>query len=155
MTGDAKPMHKANLKKRIVATLLDYALIFVLIYLYVILLGESDGEGRKTVSGVMALPVPIVWFVYFVVIETLYGATLGHQVLGLRVLTVDHKQIGFVHALKRRLFDPVDILLYGIPAIVAIKNSDKHQRLGDIWAHTIVVDIQDNAQNGFRKSTEF
>jgi uncharacterized RDD family membrane protein YckC len=44
------------------------------------------------------------------------------------------------------LLDPIDILFYGIPAIIAIKNSDKHQRLGDMWAKTIVVDIKDAEQ---------
>jgi uncharacterized RDD family membrane protein YckC len=56
------------------------------------------------------------------------------------VLTIDRKEIEWTQALKRHLLDPIDILLYGIPAIIAIRNSDKHQRLGDMWANTIVVD---------------
>ncbi len=36
--------------------------------------------------------------------------------------------------------------MYGIPAIIVINNSEKHQRLGDMWANTIVVDINDPQQ---------
>ena len=42
--------------------------------------------------------------------------------------------------------DPIDILMYGISAIIVIHNSDKHQRTGDMWAKTIVVDTNDPEQ---------
>ena len=112
---------KTNLKKRIIATLLDYALFLLSTYLYIMLVGHENDEGGKTVNGLLALPIPIVWFIYFVIIEAFYGATLAHQGLYLKVLTVDRKEIEFTQALKRHLVDPIDILLYGIPAIIAIK----------------------------------
>ena len=138
---------KPNLKKRIIATLLDYALFLLSTYLYIMLVGQENDEGGKTVNGLLALPIPIVWFIYFVIIEAFYGATLAHQGLYLKVLTVDRKEIEFTQALKPHLVDPIDILLYGIPAIIAIKNSDQHQRLGDMWAKTIVIDTKDKEQN--------
>lgn len=137
---------KTNLKKRIVATLLDYALFLLSTYLYIMLVGHDNDGGGKTVNGLLAFPIPIVWFIYFVVIEACYSATLAHQGLYLKVLTVDRKEIEWTQALKRHLLDPIDILFYGIPAIIAIKNSDKHQRLGDMWAKTIVVDTKDKEQ---------
>jgi uncharacterized RDD family membrane protein YckC len=140
---------QTNLKKRIIATILDYLFIFLLTYLYIMLAGQENEEGVKTLSGLVALPIPTVWFIYFVVVEAFYGATLAHQGLNLKVLTVDRKEIDFVHALKRHLLDPVDILLYGVPAIIAIKNSEKHQRLGDMWAKTIVVELNDNGEKHF------
>jgi uncharacterized RDD family membrane protein YckC len=139
--------YKTNLKKRIIASLLDYAFIFLLTYLYIMLFGKPGEEGAMTVEGLMTLPIVTVWFIYFVVVEASSGATLGHQGLNLKVVTVDRKGIGFSHALKRHLLDPIDILLYGIPALIAIKNSYKRQRLGDMWAKTIVIDIKDEEQN--------
>jgi uncharacterized RDD family membrane protein YckC len=138
--------NKSNLKKRIIATLIDYALFLIPMYMYIMYFGQFNNEGGKTVSGLMALPIPIVWVIYFVVIEAYYGSTLAHQSLYLKVLTVDRKQIQWTQALKRHLLDPIDILFYGIPAIIAIKNSEKHQRLGDMWAKTIVVDTKDTEQ---------
>lgn len=114
--------------------------------MYIMYFGQNNSEGGKTVSGLMTLPIPIAWIIYFVVIEARYGATLAHQGLYLKVLTVDRKEIEWTQALKRHFLDPIDILFIGIPAIIAIKNSEKHQRLGDMWAKTIVVNTQDAEQ---------
>jgi len=139
-------IYKTNLKKRIIATLIDYAIISIITYLYIELLGDDTPDGSKEVNGLLTLPIFIFWFLYFVVIETFYSATLGHQALYLKVVTVDRKVIGFSQALKRRLLDPIDIIIYGIPAIITIKNTDKHQRLGDLWAKTIIIDTKDIEQ---------
>ena len=138
--------YKTNLKKRIIATLIDYTIIFLFAYLYIEFLGHDNPDSSKEVNGFLTLPLFIVWFFYFVVVETFYGATLAHQGLYLKVLTVDRNEIEFVQALKRHLLDPIDIILYGIPGIIAIKNTDKHQRLGDLWAKTIVIDTKDLEQ---------
>jgi len=88
----------------------------------------------------------IFWFIYFVGIESIYGATLGHQGLSLKVVTASRKETDWTQTLKRRLIDPIDIMMWGIPAIIAISNTDKHQRLGDLWANTLVVDTNDPEQ---------
>jgi uncharacterized RDD family membrane protein YckC len=143
---------KTNIKKRIYATLLDYGLYILCFYVYVMFFGHENDEGGLTVEGLLALPIFIAWFIYFVVIETYYGATFGHQGFNLKVQTLNRRDIDFTQALKRHLLDPIDILFYGIPAIIAIKNSDKHQRIGDMWAKTIVVDTTDPEQY-FNKQT--
>lgn len=137
---------KPNLRKRILATLLDYGIYFLVFYIYVNFLGYDNDEGGKTVDGFLFLPLPIAWFIYFVVIESINGATLAHQGFNLKVVTFKRNEISFSNSLKRHLLDPIDILLYGIPAIIAIKNSEKHQRIGDMWANTVVVDITDPEQ---------
>ena len=73
-------------------------------------------------------------------LEQATGATLGNGIAGLKPLHVDgrHKPDAF-QSLKRHLLDPIDMFFFGIIAIIAIKNSPNHQRLGDQWAKTIVV----------------
>lgn len=137
---------KANITKRLAATLIDYAIFIGLVYLYIMYVGHDNDEGGKTVSGLLALPVPIAWCVYFIVIESVFDATLGHQLFYLKVLCADRNEIDFVQVIKRRLLDCIDFSFFGIPAIITIKNSDKHQRIGDIWAKTIVVDTKDMLQ---------
>lgn len=159
MTDNSIPfIFKTNLKKRIFATLLDYGLFLIFFYVYIMYFGYENDEGgktvsilyfsevEKTVSGLLALPIPVVWFIYFVAVESIFGGTLAHIGFDLAVLTTDRNEIGIVEALKRHLLDPIDFLFYGIPAIIAIKNSDKHQRIGDMWARTIVVDMSDTEQ---------
>lgn len=139
-------VYKTNLKKRIIATLVDYAIYMLFFIMYVSYFGHDNDEGGKTVDGLMALPIFLVWFIYFVVVEAVNGATLGHNGVYLKILTLDRRKIGFGTAFKRHLLDPIDIMMWGIPALIAIKNSDKHQRLGDMWAKTIVVDTKDPQQ---------
>ncbi|MEO6232057.1 MAG: RDD family protein [Ferruginibacter sp.] len=143
----SKYLFKPNLKKRIAACLIDYGLIFGFTFLYISAFGDIDSDGEKAVHGLMTLPIPMLWFIYFVLIEALSGATPGHMLFKLKVVTIDNRsEINFSQALKRHLLDPIDILLYGVPAIVVIKNSEFHQRLGDIWAKAIIVDTTDPEQ---------
>ena len=132
--------YKPNLKKRIFATLFDYGLYLLAFWAYLFTFGKADDEGVYKVEGLLALPVFIAWFLWFVVVEALQGATPGHQIFSLKVVQLNGSTISFWQALLRHLLDPVDILFYGIPAIIAIKFSEKHQRLGDMVARTVVVD---------------
>lgn len=139
-------IYKPNLKKRIFATVIDYGLYVLFFFVYVEWVGHPNEEGGKTVSGLLGLPLEIVWFLYFVYVEAFNGATLGHTAMNLQVVKTDRTPISISSALKRHLLDFIDIPFYGIPAIIAIKKSDKRQRLGDMWANTIVIDITDPEQ---------
>jgi uncharacterized RDD family membrane protein YckC len=144
---DSEQFHyRTNLKKRFWASFIDYLLIFVLTYIYISRFGVETEVGTKSIQGFATFPIILVWFLYFVVIETYQGATLGHKAFNLLVLTDKRGKIGFTQAFKRHLVDPVDFFIYAIPAIIAIKNTDKKQRLGDLWAKTIVVDTSDPEQ---------
>jgi uncharacterized RDD family membrane protein YckC len=138
--------YRKNFGKRVLATLIDYTLYLVFFVGYVSFFGHDNEEGGKTVEGWLALPVLLVWFVYFVAVEGYEGATAGHAVVHLKVVTLNRNKISLGQAFLRRLLDPIDILFWGIPATIAIQCSDKHQRLGDLLAKTIVVDTRDPEQ---------
>ena len=140
--------YKTNLKKRFFASLLDYIIVFTLTYFYIDFFGtlNENGDGGKTVRGLMTFPLFSFWFAYFIIVETYFGGTLFHLAFNLKVQTLDRKPIEFKQAFKRHLVDPIDFFFWGLPAFIAIKNSDKHQRLGDMWAKTLVVDILDPEQ---------
>ena len=73
--------------------------------------------------------------------EQVFGRTIGNGVVGLKPLSIENRP-GKPHvfqSLKRHLLDPVDMLFFGIIAIIVIKNTAKNQRIGDLWAKTIVV----------------
>ena len=131
--------------------MIDYGMYFLFLIIYIPLFGKENEEGGQSVSGLLGLPILIYWFIYFIVVESIYGATLGHQAFYLRVLTINRNKIVFLQAVKRHLLGFLDMLVYGIPAIISIKNSDKHQRLGDMWAKTIVVDTTDKEQYTIEK----
>lgn len=129
---------------RIFAAILDYALFFVFTFFYVRIFGEKISEGTYTVRGPLsALPL-FFWFLYFVVLEKIMHGTFGKQMLGLKVISMDGSSISFVQVLKRRLSDFIDFWwCLGLVGIILVKNTQYHQRLGDIWAKTIVVGKND------------
>ncbi|GGH02314.1 RDD family protein [Pedobacter zeae] len=139
--------YKANITKKINASILDYGLFFVCFVAYLIFFGDHTEEGKYAISGSGVLPVFIFWLLYFVVAEGMYGATLGHQSFNLKVVTLHGEKIGFTQAVKRRFFDPIDFFCFGFIAFLLVKNSEKHQRAGDAFAKTLVIDITDPEQN--------
>lgn len=135
--------YKPYLKLKILATLIDYGIYVILFYLYVTLVGQQKADGSWEVTSLPALPVFLFWVVYFVGLEALNQATPGHDIFKLKVVKTTGEKIGFIDAFKRRLCDPLDILMYGIPAMICIKKTDKHQRIGDLFAGTFVVKKDD------------
>lgn len=134
---------KPHLKFRILATLIDYGIYFIFYAIYLYIFDENPAPGKATVTGIMVLPIICVWFIYFVVIESSAQATPGHDILKLKVVTEGGTKPSFSAIFKRRLLDPIDIFMYGIPALICISKTSKHQRLGDLWANTLVVKTTD------------
>jgi len=80
---------------------------------------------------------------YFAVFEWLYGASPGKLILRLRVVREDGGRPGLWAALVRGAFRFVDGLFFGIPAASAMGSSPLRQRIGDRFAHTVVVGYRD------------
>jgi len=133
---------RAYIKLRIFATLIDYGIYGIFYFGYIYAFNESTQAGNMTVTGLTALPIFLVWFLYFVVIESISG-TPGHDICKLKVVKINGSKISITDALKRRICDPIDIMMYGIPAIICISKTEKHQRIGDLLANTLVVKASD------------
>ncbi|GAB5525646.1 MAG: hypothetical protein Roseis2KO_35180 [Roseivirga sp.] len=131
---------EANLTNRISATIIDFILFYAFIFAYTYALGEPNNEGGYSVTGFATWGVPAMWFLFFPVAESMGGQTLGHKIMGIKVVATNGKPIGFGQAFKRRLADIIDLhFCFGLIAYLVIRNSPTHQRLGDLWAGTIVV----------------
>lgn len=103
------------------------------------------GFGGYGSSGIYAAYSMIVYFLlfwgYYPFFE-LYcdGQTPGKRKLGLRVVTVDGGRIGFAASLARNILRVVDFLpLCFLTGMAAVLFSERHQRLGDLAAGTIVI----------------
>ena len=112
---------------------------------YIKYFGEPSETGHS-VHGLMSLPLILIWIIYFPVIETFFGATAAHLLFDLRVVTVERQKVTFSQSIKRHLVDPIDYIIYGIPAFITIKYTERHQRIGDLLAGTIVIDVSDPEQ---------
>jgi uncharacterized RDD family membrane protein YckC len=105
---------------------------------------------REIGAGLLLLIAFAMQWVYFAACEALWGRTLGKRLLGLRVLTVSGRPIGFGAAVLRNLLRAADALPYQfvvaapyLVALVSMTISRRFARLGDLVAGTIVVgDVQ-------------
>jgi uncharacterized RDD family membrane protein YckC len=136
-------MTKPYLFRRFLAGLIDYSIVYLLFFVFTMKFGEPNSQGGYSISGSLVLIPMLFWFFIVVFLEAAYGATIGNSIVGLKPKSLERTSgvLSFGQSVKRHLLDPLDMFPFGIIGIIAIKNSDKHQRLGDIWAKTIVVDI--------------
>lgn len=128
---------------RVVGALIDWGIFYGVILLYLFLFGTPDGSGTYRITGPPAfgafIVIAILWFVYFPVAETFARQTVGKAIVGLQVTGASQVTPGIVEMTKRRLADVVDFTLWGIVGLIAINKTEKRQRIGDLWAETMVV----------------
>lgn len=137
---------------RIAAGMLDYIIIWSFTFYYIYAVGEPNLEGGYTVNGLPAFVPIIFWGIITVGIEQFIGATLGNLLVGLKPISIigNEKKLTFGQSLKRHLLDPIDMFFFGFVGIVTIKNTKRNQRVGDIWANTIVIKkIELNKTSGY------
>jgi len=134
-----------NIGNRIFAGIIDYGIIYAFTFLMVFMLGEPNSEGIYELNGAPVLIPVLFWYIMTVGLEIGLGGTLGNSLVGLKAIPIDgeNRKLTFIESLKRHLLDPIDMLFFGIVGIVTINKSDKHQRIGDKWADTIVVKMSD------------
>ena len=82
----------------------------------------------------------LLWVAYYVLLEGLFGATLGKRLAGLRVTDLEGRHITRQAAILRNVARLLDVLpfLYLLGGILTL-TSRQHQRLGDRLARTLVV----------------
>jgi uncharacterized RDD family membrane protein YckC len=141
--------------RRVMATWIDlvlvglaYRLLATLLHLPPNLAGRLNGTGAATEGDFASrvvdnLPGLMAYFVlagvYYVVLESVWGRTVGKLATGIRVVTDTGERAGFGRILARtalRLLDGFGGYLVGFLVVVS---SSRRQRLGDITAGTMVV----------------
>ena len=129
-----------KLLRRTLATIIDYGLYLIFFSWLVTTYGAPNEEGGYTLNNdPKGWWIFVVWIIYFPIVESIRGQTLGKLILGLRVVTKNGHPISFGQAFKRHLVDAIDFFFFGIVAFITIKNTPDHQRVGDLWAKTLVI----------------
>ncbi len=130
-----------NIGNRLLAGLIDYAIIFGFTIFLTVTLGEPNNDGGYSLNGAPAFIPMFFWLIMTVGLEIGIGATIGNSLVGLKAIPMNgnDRKLTFAESLKRHLLDPVDMFFFGIVGIITINNTEKNQRVGDLWAKTIVV----------------
>ena len=135
-------MQRLVLGRRLAAAFVDALIVFfgfgfAIAALFGATSTSADGAEFQ-LEGTSALVLFGSWLVYFVALESMFGATLGKLLFGLRVRTADGKRIGLVAALVRNVLRAVDVW-FGVVGLLLMCVTPRRQRLGDFAAGTVVV----------------
>lgn len=132
----------AGLGSRLVAFLVD--IIFtsvvggILTVPLIVLLG--GGDAVVVVGVLVQLFLVLVVFAYFVLMEGIYGYTVGKKLLSIRVVDESGGKIGIGKSAIRNVLRIVDGLPFAyILGVALIALNDDEQRVGDMVASTYVV----------------
>jgi uncharacterized RDD family membrane protein YckC len=128
-----------NLSKRFFANFFDYTIFFFLFFVYIFLVGDQDNEGTYRVTGLKAFVIPIIWLIYFPLVESVTGQTIGKRAFSLQIVDLRGETPSVAHCFLRRMTDIFELSFLGVPGILMINHSQKNQRFGDMIAGTTVI----------------
>jgi len=145
----AEGLNVRVLRRRLAAGVMDAILMLAGLALVVGVWGDNSADVN---NGRLVLGLSLGWqpflfycasiFVCYVLFEGARSTTPGKLAFGLRVVKYDGSRCGWVAALKRGILRPVDALPVVIPylaGLAAAGLSARRQRLGDMFAGTLVV----------------
>jgi uncharacterized RDD family membrane protein YckC len=133
-------VYEPILARRAFAALIDYGIYFGIFYAIVYFFGDLNSDGTRTLHGFGNLFILFfIWFVLFPGLEGFLGYTLGKGLLDLKIVCERKQDTPLGASFKRHIVDFIDFFLFGAVAIILVKTSSEHKRIGDHVAHTHVV----------------
>lgn len=132
---------KLYLGRRFFEGLIDYVLIYILILILIFSLINPNEAGDYSMTGLFPLIVFLSWLILTVGIEVSLGATLGNTIVGIKPIPISgiNRKLTFIESFKRHLLDPIDMFFFGLVGFIVLQTTEHHQRVGDLWARTVVV----------------
>lgn len=139
----APALQYVGVGRRFLAVLVDSIILGIVFGVISAIFGRAQVSGgivSASVTGVPALLTFVIFFLYFVLLEAVLGATLGKLLLGIRVVNVDGSRISWGASIIRNILRIIDALpIAYILGAILIWTSARRQRLGDRAARTVVV----------------
>jgi uncharacterized RDD family membrane protein YckC len=125
---------------RLAAGLIDWVILLLpTAPLQMLAVSGGSGSSHPAMKPGWALMALAVWWLYFAALESsASGATIGKRLLGLRVVDLDGRRIGFGRASWRFFGKLLGILTFYIGYAMAVF-TPKKQALHDLMAKTLVV----------------
>ncbi|PWU67984.1 RDD family protein [Gracilibacillus dipsosauri] len=146
----------AGLGSRATAQIIDYtiiAIVEIILLLLIIFSGINDfilfDEGIGYAIAFYLIITLLLQFGYFIFLEYFWsGRTIGKRMLNIRVIQENGHNITFLSSIIRNFLRVVDMLPFGyLVGMIMIFSHQKHKRLGDLTAGTIVVHERANKSN--------
>jgi uncharacterized RDD family membrane protein YckC len=142
--GKASSLPLSSFRKRSFAYLIDFAIIFAITMVIVIipqLLSPEDSSAfGGEVSTVIFITVGLLWL-YSTLLEGFNGQSIGKRVVGLKVVRTDGKKMSYDHAAVRNFGKVLPLLPFDLLLGWRIKNP-AFMRYFDKFAGTTVIDLR-------------
>jgi uncharacterized RDD family membrane protein YckC len=134
----------ANLGLRVLAAVFDSSIVSFAWLFIIHRWGHPDQDAaipaeHIILSGFPGLLLMLGTAAYWILPEWAFRATPGKWLCNLRVASLDGGPISFTQSLKRNILRALDFFPFYLTGFVAILLTPTRQRLGDLWAKTIVV----------------
>jgi uncharacterized RDD family membrane protein YckC len=133
------PLKPAPLGVRALAAFFDSLIAFLATFYIAYTWGDPNPEGGRVLSGIPALLLMFGIAAFWILPEWLLSSSVGKWACDLRVMPLNGGRISFAQSLKRNVLRPLDFFPFYLPAFVTASLTPSRQRLGDLWAKTIVV----------------
>ncbi len=138
----ASQLPLASFQKRIIAFLIDFALILAITMAIIFLPRVFDWSSELIIpeaSAVIFITLGLLWL-YSTLLEGFNGQSLGKRALGLKVVRTDGKKMSYDHAAVRN-FGKAFLLPFDLVVGWRIKNCS-FMRYFDKFAGTTVIDLR-------------
>jgi uncharacterized RDD family membrane protein YckC len=132
----------ASIGHRIVAAILDvlaWWLVFALVVKKIPRSVLRAGFDRHWPEVLIPAGLCLGGLFYYILFEAVFGMTPGKAIAGIQVRLCDWSACGFGAAFTRNLWRPADAIGGGVVGLLAAIVSKSRQRIGDMFAGTIVV----------------
>jgi len=132
----------AGLADRFMAAVIDYIVIFTYIFVLSLWFGIIGVFGDNMWIGILFIALP--YSLYHLVSEIFMGGqSLGKRQMNIKVVNLDGRQVSIGSYFIRWIFRIIDVsMTFGGLALGTMIVNGKGQRLGDIAAGTIVINMQ-------------
>ncbi len=137
------PTAESVVAKRIVAALIDIAILLLVFVVMAMAFGSSesgDGSFNLSLNGLPFVLYLLIDLAYYIGFEATMFATPGKLVMSLRVASADDTPLTPGRVALRNILRVVDGLpvLY-LVGLITVAASKRNQRVGDIAARSLVV----------------
>jgi uncharacterized RDD family membrane protein YckC len=138
----------AGLWPRLLALVVDFAMLSLVFFpvtrlvkgVWLMTAGDHAWGYGWFITDPLCVTFLIIIFLYFVLLEGTFGATIGKSMLGLWVITPEGGRAGIGRAVVRNLLRAVDALpAFNILGVILIATSRDKTRVGDRVAGTRVI----------------
>ncbi|MGY3052679.1 putative RDD family membrane protein YckC [Pedobacter sp. UYEF25] len=133
----------AGLGERVLARLIDLGGFLALYILSIILFGVAAFSNSSIGFYAVIIGFSVIFIFYDLVCElTMNGQSVGKKIMKIKVISLTGSQPTLSQYLLRWLFRIIDFSIifgFGVVAVLAVAFTEKHQRIGDMIAKTIVI----------------